>query len=80
MQMQANLLGMPVIRPTVPETTAFGAACLAGLGCGYWKNTVEIKLMLEDENVFRPQIREQERLDMMQRWKMAIRAACIYKP
>jgi glycerol kinase len=38
MQFQADILGIPVVRPAVTETTALGAACLAGLAVGYWKN------------------------------------------
>ena len=42
MQFQADILGVPVLRPEVAETTAFGAAYLAGLAVGYWKDTQEI--------------------------------------
>ena len=43
MQFQADLLGVPVVRPKVQETTALGAAYLAGLAVGYWKNTDDIR-------------------------------------
>jgi len=80
MQIQADISGLPVIRPAISETTAFGAACLAGLGCGFWKNTVEIKLLLEDEETFKPSISQNEREYNMQKWRLAVRAARLFKP
>src|SRR5205085_5246614 len=54
MQFQADLLGVPVVRPSVTETTAVGAAYLAGLGVGYWKSPGEIATQRKIERRFEP--------------------------
>jgi glycerol kinase len=54
MQFQADLLGVPVLRPTVTETTALGAAYLAGLAVGYWSGLDEIAAQWQVERVFEP--------------------------
>ncbi len=55
MQFQADLLRIPVVRPAITETTALGAAYLAGLAVGFWKNTEEVKQHLKVDQVFHPQ-------------------------
>lgn len=55
MQFQANVLGEKVIRPKITETTALGAAYLAGLAVGYWKNIDEIKQQWQVDRVFEPE-------------------------
>lgn len=55
MQFQADLLRKPVIRPSVTETTAQGAAFLAGLATGYWHDRSQIESLWQEERVFRPQ-------------------------
>jgi glycerol kinase len=54
MQFQADILGARVVRPKVTETTALGAAYLAGLAVGYWSSLEEIKAQWQVERVFRP--------------------------
>ena len=55
MQMQADLLRIPVDRPAMVETTAFGAAALAGLSCGVWHSLEELKTLRRSQRVFVPQ-------------------------
>src|SRR5262249_55239155 len=54
MQFQADVLGVPVVRPKVAETTALGAAYLAGLAVGFWKNQAEIAKQWQAERRFKP--------------------------
>ncbi len=54
MQFQADLLGVPVVRPTVTETTALGAAYLAGLAVGFWRDTKEIAALWQKDRIFLP--------------------------
>lgn len=58
MQFQADILGTKVIRPKITETTALGAACLAGLAVGYWADIDEIKHQWSEERTFSPQASE----------------------
>ena len=55
LQIQANVANINIIRPKIAESTAQGAAFLAGLGTGYWKNLDEIKKIWEPDKVFYPQ-------------------------
>ncbi len=75
MQIQADLLGAPVIRPRISETTALGAAYLAGLAMGYWSSEEEIAAQWEEERRFLPRMPadrvEQERHN----WKRAVERA-----
>jgi glycerol kinase len=75
MQFQANLLNCKVIRPNVVETTALGAAYLAGLAVGYWKNREEIQQLWQAERVFAPATDSPEVQNGIKGWKKAIRAA-----
>jgi glycerol kinase len=54
MQFQADLLGVPVVRPKVLETTALGAGYLAGLAVGYWKDTADVAANWQQDRVFEP--------------------------
>jgi glycerol kinase len=72
LQTQADLCGIPVQRPKCVETTALGAAYLAGLAVGYWKNTDEIKANWKVDNVFKPAIREDERRKRIAGWDKAV--------
>ncbi len=72
MQFQADVLGVPVIRPKVHETTALGAAYLAGLAVGYWKNAAEIDMQWETEKVFEPAMSRDEAGALMSRWHKAV--------
>ena len=75
MQFQSDILNTKVIRPTITETTALGAAYLAGLAVGYWKNMEEIKQQWQVNKIFEPIITEKERKDLASDWKRAIRTA-----
>ena len=61
MQFQADILGVPVVRPRITETTALGAAYLAGLAVGYWKSTDEIARQWQVDRRFEPQMEETTR-------------------
>jgi len=75
MQFQANLLQCKVIRPNVVETTALGAAYLAGLAVGYWKNQDEIRELWQAERIFDPVADTPEVQTGVAGWKRAIRTA-----
>lgn len=72
MQFQADLLGVPVIRPVVAETTALGAAYAAGLAVGYWENTNELRELWQEEKRWLPQIDDAERDKLLRVWKKAV--------
>ncbi|MFC5848966.1 glycerol kinase GlpK [Deinococcus petrolearius] len=72
MQFQADILGVPVVRPRVTETTALGAAYLAGLAVGFWQSTDEITAQWQEERRFEPQMEAAERERLMRRWKQAV--------
>jgi glycerol kinase len=69
------VLNTKVIRPTVTETTALGAAYLAGLAVGFWKNTDELQEQWQIEKVFSSAITEEDRIGLTNGWKKAITAA-----
>ncbi|MDD8026192.1 MAG: glycerol kinase GlpK [Acidobacteriota bacterium] len=70
---QAGLLGFPVLRPATIETTSLGAAYLAGLAAGYWRDTDEIKRLWEMERRFAPEIGRAEAERLYAGWKDAVR-------
>jgi len=72
MQIQSDLLQVPVHRPRQIETTAFGAAALAGLAVGYWKNLDEISAHQETERIFEPRISADEAQSRHARWMNAV--------
>ena len=75
MQFQADLLGIPVIRPKVIETTALGAAYLAGLSCGIWSGTDELAAQWQVERTFHPTMSRARAGELMQRWEHAVAQA-----
>lgn len=75
MQMQADLLGVPVVRPRVPESTALGAAGLAGLAVGFWTNIEEFQQQWQAERVFEPNWPADVRLARLNRWRQAVALA-----
>mgnify|MGYP002720472621 FL=1 len=75
MQFQADILGVPVVRPKVTETTALGAAYLAGLAVGFWQSTDEISAQWQEGKRFEPQMEPAERERLMARWKKAVSRA-----
>jgi glycerol kinase len=72
MQFQADMLNRPVIRPKVPETTALGAAYLAGLAVGFYKNQDEIAANWSMDRRFKPAIKPAERKSLEEGWKRAL--------
>jgi len=72
MQFQADLLGVPVVRPKVTETTALGAAYLAGLAMGFWESREEIAAQWQSQRRFEPVMTPDERRDRMGRWHQAV--------
>ncbi|UGS88814.1 glycerol kinase GlpK (plasmid) [Ralstonia wenshanensis] len=72
MQIQADLLGRPVVRPEVAETTALGAAYLAGLQTGFWSGLDEITRQWRTQRRFEPSMSQDERTARIQEWRRAI--------
>ncbi|MEL6816383.1 MAG: glycerol kinase GlpK, partial [Cyanobacteria bacterium J06598_3] len=72
MQFQADILGIPVIRPQVTETTALGAAYLAGLAVGYWQNQQELVQLWAMEKRFEPSFSAEKRETLRRGWRQAI--------
>ena len=75
MQTQADLINAPVERPSCIETTAMGAAYLAGLAVGYWKNKEDVIQNWSIDRVFEPRIPEEKRKKMLKGWKKAVKYA-----
>jgi glycerol kinase len=75
MQIQADFLGVPVVRPAVTETTALGAAYLAGLAVGFWKAPADITGQWRVDRRFQPQMTETDRQALRQRWSAAVERA-----
>ena len=75
MQLQADLLGVPVVRPKVSETTALGAAYLAGLAVGYWKSQTDIARQWQADKRFTPKIKPAERKRVASGWEKALARA-----
>jgi glycerol kinase len=72
MQFQSDLLGVPVIRPKVAETTALGAAYAAGLATGYWKDFHELRLNWGREREWKPNMEPEQREALLKGWKKAV--------
>jgi glycerol kinase len=79
MQFQSDMLGVPVERPVVNETTALGAAYLAGLAVGYWKDQSEIAKQWNIDRTFEPSMSEEKRNELYEGWKKAVKAAMAFK-
>jgi glycerol kinase len=75
MQFQADVVGVPVVRPEVTETTALGAAYLAGLAVGYWKSTDETARQWRAERRFEPRMKTPEAAVLRARWTRAVERA-----
>jgi glycerol kinase len=75
MQFQSDLLQTSVVRPKITETTALGAAYLAGLAVNYWKNIDEIKQQWQIDRTFSPQIEENETRQLIKGWHRAVKAS-----
>ncbi len=75
MQFQADTLRVPVVRPKVLETTALGAACLAGLAVGFWKNRAELQKSWQPDRTFQPEKTADEMAHRRTRWAEALNRA-----
>lgn len=78
MQFQSDLLNTKVVRPEITETTALGAAYLAGLAVGYWKNIQEIQTQWQVNKEFSPRMDEAKREELITGWKKAVKAAIAW--
>jgi glycerol kinase len=76
MQFQADLLGIPVVRPSVVETTALGAAYLAGLSSGMYSGLQELSALWRPERRFEPARSRDEAESLMAAWNKAVRQTC----
>jgi glycerol kinase len=72
MQFQSDLMGVPVVRPKVAETTALGAAYLAGLAVGYWKSQAEIAKQWQVDARFKPSMKAKQRNALYSEWNRAL--------
>ncbi|MDF2790638.1 MAG: glpK [Neobacillus sp.] len=79
MEFQSDILNVPVERPKVSETTALGAAYLAGLAVGFWESQEEISKQWETDQQFIPKMSENERSNLYNGWKKAVEAAMVFK-
>jgi glycerol kinase len=79
MQFQADILGIEIHRAHDLETTALGAAFLAGLAVGYWQDLDELKAEYQPGKIFKPQMGEEERRDLYQGWQEAVAATRNFK-
>jgi glycerol kinase len=75
MQFQADVLGVPVVRPQVTETTAMGAAYLAGLATGFWANPEDLRARLQGDVRFEPKMAASERAKRRGQWQRAVERA-----
>ncbi len=80
MQFQADLLGIPVVRPKVIETTALGAAYLAGLSCGVYAGLEELASHWQSERTFHPTLSRDRAHELMQRWDHAVAQTTLQAP
>ncbi len=75
MQFQSDVLNTKVVRPTITETTALGAAYLAGLATGFWKSIDELQQQWQVEKIFSPSMTEADRNELTNGWKKAVSAS-----
>jgi glycerol kinase len=78
MQFQSDILNTKVIRPKITETTALGAACLAGLAVGYWNNMEEIQKQWQTDKIFVPVMDNEKRNELVKGWQRAVKAAIAW--
>ena len=78
MQFQSDILNCRVVRPTITETTALGAAYLAGLAVGYWKNIEEIQQQWQIDTAFAPQLDSSKVNELIRGWKRAVKASIAW--
>ncbi len=78
MQFQADILNTKVIRPQITETTALGAAYLAGLAVGFWSDVKEVEAYWQKEKVFESAMNDDTRVALQKGWGKAVRAAMVW--
>src|SRR6201996_4341576 len=78
MQFQSDILGVPVVRPTVTETTALGAAYLAGLATGYWSSIEDIRQQWTEDRRFEPAMEKEYAQHLLKGWQRAVKAAIAW--
>ena len=78
MQFQSDVLSTRVVRPQITETTALGAAYLAGLAVGYWEDMDEISGQWQAEKIFEPQMQASEKNELIKGWERAVKAAQVW--
>lgn len=78
LQFQSDILNIPVKPAVIQETTALGAAYLAGLAIGYWKDQKEICQLCLSGTIYQPKMKEKERADKLKQWDKAIQATILF--
>ena len=78
MQMQADIIQAPVNRPVCVETTAMGAAYLAGLAVGYWESLEDVKQNQGIDRVFVPAMDKEKRAELLRGWRKAVKCAQVW--
>ncbi len=78
MQFQSDILRTNVVRPVITETTALGAAYLAGLAVGYWKNASDIQQQWKADKVFTPSLDDDQRNSLVKGWQRAVNASIAW--
>ena len=79
MQFQSDIMNLEVQRPHIMETTALGAAYLAGLNVGYWKDHEDIMKYKKDDTSFFPKMDDDLRKELVKGWKVAVEATRKFK-
>jgi glycerol kinase len=79
MQFQADVIGVDVVRPRVTETTALGAAYLAGIAAGIWKDTGDVASHWQEQRRFTPRLGFEERARLLRRWRRAVERAANWE-
>ena len=75
MQFQSDILGVPIVRPKMLETTALGAGLLAGLATGVWASRDEASNAWQADHLFEPNMSEPQRAEHLERWATAVAKA-----
>jgi glycerol kinase len=78
MQFQSDILNCKVVRPKITETTALGAAYLAGLAVGYWKNIDDIQHQWQIDKEFSPAMNNKKRIELLYGWQRAVKASIAW--
>lgn len=78
MQFESDILNCKVVRPKITETTALGAAYLAGLAVGYWKNIDDIQEQWQVDRTFSPSMHEEKRKELLHGWQRAVKASIAW--